>query len=312
MWRSNDNGRTWALADQLPPPQRQADGTYAKRAYGPLVLDPDLDWLIRFQGETRFRSDPAEIRTYQEHVKAFIPNSFRWFYQVSRDGGRSWDKLRQLIEAGREFSETHWAQHVTFLRGSAVLGEPPPFHKMPDGRLVIPCQVRTDDDVKQYGTIQAGRFFAHWRRDGHIEWTSGGRVPGGGCEQTTAILDDGRILNIMRAQGQIRNYPFSPWLRPYALSDDNDGGRTWSEPKPLGYDDGSGLTSPRAWSQLIRSAKNGRLYWIANILPPMDESAEIRAKFPGRADPRYPLQIVEVDEAAVALKRNTLTVIEDR
>lgn len=312
MWRSEDNGRSWALADQIPPPERLADGTYAKRAYGPLLLDPDCNRLIRFQGETRFRSDPAAIRSYQEHKDAFIPDSFRWFYQVSRDGGRSWDKLRQFIEAGREFNETHWARDVVWLESSAVLGEPPPFHKLPDGRLVIPCQVRTAAEVKTYGTIQAGRFYGRWRDDGDIAWSSGGRVYGGGCEQTTAILNDGRILNILRAQGQIQPYPLNLWLRPYSLSDDNDGGQNWSAPKPLSYDDGSGLTSPRAWSQLIRSTKNGRLYWIANILPALEQSGELRAKYPYRADPRHPLQIVEVDEATVTLKRRTLTVIEDR
>lgn len=311
MWRSEDNGRNWALAAELATEERNADGTFAQRAFAPLVLDPDHDLLIRFQREHLLRVPRAQARGYQSFVTALIPDSYRVFYQISRDAGRTWDPRRQLIESGAEYDAAHWAKNITHLESSIVLGEPPPFHKLPDGRIVIPAQVRTDIEAGTYGTIQAGRLYGRWRADlSDLDWQSGGRVFGGGCEQTTAVLKDGRILNIMRVQGQIQPYLFDVWLRPYTVSE--DGGDTWSRPEPLQYTDGTGLTSPRAWSQLLRSARNGKLYWIANILPAYEDTASIREQYPARADPRYPLQIVEVDEDQLALKRDTLTVIEDR
>jgi len=313
MWRSPDNGETWTLADEIPIESATLEGLFTETSVGPLYRDPDNGRIVRFQ-QQRLYTVPASARpTYFESRDAFVPNSHTVYYQVSVEGGHTWTASRQLIEQGEGFNPNHWAQDVTFREGCAVLGEPPPFHKLADGRIVFPCQVRTAVNADTLGSIQAGRFYAEWDAEGTgLTWTSGGRVPGGGCEQTIAPLADGRLLNILRAQGQIKAYPFDAWLRPCTVSD--DGGVTWSEPRPLAFDDGQGLTSPRAWSVLIRSEANGRLYWIANILPAFDTeaSAAIRSRYTGRADPRYPLCVAEVDEAAVALKHDTLTVIQDR
>jgi len=56
------------------------------------------------------------------------------------------------------------------------------------------------------------------------------------------------------------------------------------------------------WNKIIRSSKNNKLYWIGNInnVPPNGNS------------PRYPLQIVEVDEKNPSFIKETVTVIDDR
>ncbi|MDP6776982.1 MAG: sialidase family protein [Candidatus Latescibacteria bacterium] len=313
MWRSEDNGVTWELADEIPMESETSDGRFAETSYGPLYRDPDNDRIVRFQQQWLFTAPKSERKTYYDLMRTRIENSCRAQYEVSSDGGRSWGELHQLVEEGDGYDALHWAKDVTFGEGSAILGAPPPFTKLADGRIVIPCQIRTPADVETHGTIQAGRFYGTWNDVwADLSWRSGGRVPGGGCEQAAAVLKDGRMINIMRVQGQVEPYPFDLWLRPYSLSE--DGGETWSEPRALTYDDGGGLTSPRAWSVLIRSEKNDRLYWIANILPALETeaSAEIRERYPMRADPRYPLAIVEVDEDTVTLKRDTLTVIQNR
>ncbi len=313
MWRSEDNGASWTLADEIPIESREPGGAYAETMFGPLYRDPDNGRLIRFLQSRLYTVPRRERPTYFESSATFIPNSQRVYYQISHDAGRSWSERRPLIESGEEFDETHWARDVTFGEGGAVLGEPPPFHKRRDGRIVFPCQVRTRRECERFGEIQAGRFYAEWTEDGtDLRWTSGGRAPGGGCEQTIARLKDGRLLNIMRAQGLVKPYFFDLWLRPCTVSEDD--GDTWATPQPLAFDDGERPTSPRAWSVLIRAEKNGRLYWIANILPDFGgpEAAAIQQQFPGRADPRYPLAIVEVDENALTLKRETLTIIQDR
>jgi len=312
-WRSRDNGASWSLVDEIPMNAAGPNGLFAEVMLGPLYRDPDNGRIIRFQQQWLFTVPSEQRRTYEELARTRLDNSCQVFYQISSDAGETWGPMQQLMEQGSGFDERHWAQHITFRQGSAVLGAPPPFTKRVDGAMVFPCAIRTPDDQERFGSIQAGRFLGRWTGDADdITWGSGGRVPGGGCEQAVAMLKDGRMLNIMRLQGQVDPYPFDLWLRPYALSE--DGGETWCEPRPLEFDDGTGLTSPRSWSVLIRSEKNGRLYWIANILPGLgtDASVDIQQQFPMRADPRYPLAIVEVDEENLRLKRDTLTIIQDR
>jgi hypothetical protein len=310
LWHSPDNGRTWTMIDSLPAEERMPDGNWAEWHLGPLYLDPVEDRLVRFEWYSQFSAQPSTMQGYYDFVKALLPNTYRIFYRVSTDGGHTWTPRQQVIEDGDEFDTDHWAAGVTFGEGAAVFGEIPPYHKLADGRIMIPVQRRTPVDNETYGTIQAARLWARWQSETSLSWETGSAVPGGGCEQTIARLRDGRFLNILRMQGQISPYPVDLWLRPFSLSDDD--GKTWSRPEPLCYDDGTSFTTPRAWSQLIRSTADGNLYWIANLLPSLEESRDLGAKWPGRADPRYPLQIARIDEDTLTVVRDSVTVLADR
>ncbi|MBT3376472.1 MAG: exo-alpha-sialidase [Lentisphaerae bacterium] len=311
LWRSEDNGRTWRLADSLPGEEKVADGAWAEWQLGPFFLDPDHDVLVRFESYRLHRTQPSLNNGYHDFVASFMEHSYHVFYRVSRDHGLTWTDRRQVIEDGPDYDAVHWAQGVTVGEGAAVLGEIPPFLKRDDGRVVIPVQRRSPDNQDTLGTIQAGRFLGEWVDDQNdIRWSTGGTVHGGGCEQTVVPLKDGRWLNIMRVQGQVSPYLFDVWERPYSLSSDD--GDTWTVPRPLTYDDGEAFTTPRAWSQLIRSAQDGQLYWIANILPAGAASEEIRRTWPGRADPRYPLQIARINEDTLTVERGSVTTIIDR
>lgn len=310
MWRSEDNGANWTLRETLSDEEKFGDGTYGQWSFGPFFHDSARDALIQFIRHTRYRCPPSKVTDYHSHVKNFIQHSPINHYRVSRDGGLTWDKRRQLIEDGDEYDENYYAKGYRHGEDSLIIGEVPPYLTLDNGLLALPFQGRSRMGADRFGSIQAGRLFGKWDDEiNDYRWTSGGRVPGGGCEQTIARLKDGRILNILRTQGNIEPYYFDLWLRPYSVSEDN--GETWSKPKPLQWDDGGGLTSPRAWSQLIR-ASDEKLYWIANILPDLSDISEIKKAWPGRADPRYPLVIVEVDEENKTLKRDTARVIADR
>lgn len=311
LWHSPDNGRSWTLRDSLPGEQEVSGGRWCQWDMGPLLLDRSADRLIRFEWYRQFSAQPSTLQGYYDFVRVNLPNTYRVFYRISSDGGRSWTPRRQLIEDGDSFDADHWAEGVCFGEGAAVLGEVPPYPILSDGRLMIPTQRRSPANNDTLGTIQAARFWAEWTTDGtDLRWTTGNAVPGGGCEQTIARLRDGRLLDILRVQGQISPYPFDLWLRPFSISDDD--GQTWSQPRPLTYDDGTTFSSPRAWSQLIRSTADGNLYWIANLLPPPEQAADLRTAWPGRADPRYPLQIARIDEDSLTVVRDSATVLADR
>ena len=81
-----------------------------------------------------------------------------------------------------------------------------------------------------------------------------------------------------------------------------DGGLSWSPVTDLRYDTGEQFYSPCSMPATTRSGKTGKLYFIGNITdtPPRGNG------------PRYPLVIAEIDEDMPALKKDTLTVIDDR
>ncbi|MBM4092409.1 MAG: hypothetical protein FJ276_23740 [Planctomycetes bacterium] len=82
----------------------------------------------------------------------------------------------------------------------------------------------------------------------------------------------------------------------------SDGGRSLTPPAVWKYDDGSDFYSPSSIHRMIRHSVSGKLYWLGNICstPPSGNS------------PRYPLVIAEVDEALAALRKSTVTAIDDR
>ena len=119
-------------------------------------------------------------------------------------------------------------------------------------------------------------------------------------ELNLSELTNGNLLLIMRGSNTGLDpvkYPGRKWF-----SVSKDGGFTWSKVMDIRYDTGESLYSPASISRTIRSKKSGRLYWMGNIpdIPPDGNS------------PRYPLQIVEIDEEKLSFKKDTLTVIDDR
>ena len=125
-------------------------------------------------------------------------------------------------------------------------------------------------------------------------------------EPILAELKSGRILMIMRGSNTAyegwgtRIEPGTPSFKWYAWSD--DGGRTFTQPEPWHFDDREVIYSSASYSRFIRSSKNGNLYWIGNIT---DHTAY--GNFP-----RFPLQIVQVDENTGCAMKETLTVIDTR
>ena len=87
----------------------------------------------------------------------------------------------------------------------------------------------------------------------------------------------------------------------FSVSD--DAGMTLSKPDVFGYSDESHFYSGSDVHRLFRSRKTRKLYWIGNIVPKKPTNA---------GHQRYPLVIAEVDEIALALKKETVTEIDTR
>ena len=144
-------------------------------------------------------------------------------------------------------------------------------------------------------------FIGTWNQTANdYQWMAGNPVvapaqAGYLNESEVAQLKDGRVLVAWRGAGGHKWYSIS-----------TDGGVSLSPVAELKYDDGSSFYSPASYHSMVRSNSTHKLYWIGNIIPTPPD--------PDGNTPRYPLVIAEVDEsgATPALKKNTVTVIDDR
>ena len=117
-------------------------------------------------------------------------------------------------------------------------------------------------------------------------------------EGSIAELPDGRFFMIVR--GSNEGWPDVPGYKWLTFSE--DGGETWSKVVPLPCDDGSLIESSCTGSGLFRSNKNGKLYWMGNLC--------LEGRRAEGNMPRSPLYIAEIQEKPVAIKRDTIAVID--
>ena len=115
-------------------------------------------------------------------------------------------------------------------------------------------------------------------------------------EPAVALLKNGTLLIVCRGN----NTETTPGRKWCTISTDH--GKSLSPIREFCYDDGTQFYSPSSIHHFIRSSKNGKLYWLANIVesPPED------------GGPRYPLYIAEIDEERIAVIKNSLIPVDDR
>ena len=151
-------------------------------------------------------------------------------------------------------------------------------------------------------------FVGKWNEgDGNYNWTASEAMflprrqsTRGLVELALVELTNGNLLLVMRGSNTGLGPLECPGRKWFSVSEDL--GLTWSAVGDLRYDTGEQLYSPASISKTVRSTRTGKLYWAGNITgePPDGNS------------PRYPLQIVEIDEEGPSFRRDTLTVIDDR
>ncbi|HVF09923.1 MAG TPA: sialidase family protein, partial [Abditibacteriaceae bacterium] len=190
------------------------------------------------------------------------------------------------------------------------------------GRLLVPVMWQKVDDgsIRQRGfptrddlpdvlmdVWEVALLIGEFDENGAVAWRVGNAVPcafekssRGMNEGTVAELNGGRLAMVLR--GSNAGWPDKPGYKWLSFS--FDGGDTWTEATPLACDDGSTLESSATGSALFRSIKNGKLYWIGNLC--------LHGERPNGNMPRTPLVMAEVEEEPFALRRDTITIIDQR
>jgi hypothetical protein len=321
---SEDNGGTWtpfAPLETGPDSLRQGQNSREDLSFA-VNFDPVSHRTIEMIFQRIFLGEPSEIlKQYWKGEKKFYDHMF---WRLSQDDGRTWTEPRQLVfEPGAAFDPNDWAK-TAFLHSNEMYGSYD-LTILRNSQIAYPAAVRVpyqDDEedrkisakVPKYTTPVPGYvggvscFIGKWNeRKNQYDWTHSKPlfVPRrtstrGLSEPIVAELKDGRLLLEMRGSNDGLDPVQHPGRRWMSVS--RDSGKNWSPVTDLRYDTGEQFYAPSSLAKFIRSRKTGKLYWIGNI-----------SREPAKGNlPRYPLYIVEVDEKAPALKKSTLTVIDDR
>ncbi|MBN2291035.1 MAG: exo-alpha-sialidase [Pirellulales bacterium] len=292
-WRvSKDNGRTWSEAWPMPDSAVYHSGVKFYEGFSPKAYDPRSGALV------------AVWLRQVEH--AGLCHNF-CYWRISRDCGRTWSEPKQLCYEPAETFDPAKPLAAGFLeKNQGYFGSNIIIHS--NGTL-IHCLAHANAPNDQHNSRRAWRmgsicFIGRWdTAAGDYLWEAGKPVEispawssRGLMEPELAELKDGRVLVIWRGS----NTKTTPGRKWFSVS--TDGGRTLAPVAELRYDDGSRFYSPSSFHKMIRHSRSGKLYWVGNICP----------KPPKANWPRYPLIIAEVDEDKLALKKNTVTMIDDR
>ncbi len=288
---SDDNGRTWSDYRPVVNANRTLKGLLVQEGGSCRLYDTAAGVLLE-----------AWVRV----IRSGRAYNSQTYYHLSRDGGRTWNALKQLrYEDGEDFDPDDPLKPGYIKRNQ---GTPTDMIRHSNGTVLI-CLGHANapddpDNDKRPEKAGAMCFIGRWNagKDDY-DWTAGKRITGsptitsrGMAEPSIAELKGGRVLMLLRGSDTLQ----TPGRRWYAVSP--DGGATFSDIRELKYEDGSSFYTPSTMCGLIRHSVTGKLYYFGNISP----------KPPSGNWPRYPLIIAEVEETIPALKCNTVTVVDDR
>jgi hypothetical protein len=284
--RSPDNGNTWSAFTPLPSIRTESDQAVVWWAPLAYFFDPVTNVAVSMW-----------LRQTQGAKGGCSPQTFA---RISRDAGLTWSPGVMLrYEDGDNYDpqdplKPGYLHHNLAYPGNNII-------RHSNGTL-IHCVA----EAANTGDLSSLCFIGRWDPAAQeYRWTPGKRVSlkesdRGGSFQEPAVaeLRDGRVLVVWRRTATSIE-SFRKW---FGVS--SDGGRTLSPPAEWKYDDGSRFYSSASYHQIFRHSVTGKLYWVGNIVTGPHPS--------GPCQPRFPLIIAEVEETMPAVKKDTVTVIDDR
>jgi hypothetical protein len=284
---SYDNGRTWT-EPVLRLKSREVPEGRIRYAENAVYFDADTGKVITATSKGLYPQDKHTADTvWRAEFNQYDPATKQWRHLFESDFGY------------REGTQMSFSFPIKTSKGRLLF---PAFRPMVDA---------AGRPVHHLGHFSAVRLvfqcIGEYQADGSLTWHAGGLAQvdpdiscRGICENTLIELKDGRIA--MVARGDNGAFPEKPGYKWVCFS--RDDGETWSTSAPLGCTEGDPIESPATGSAIFRSIKNGKVYWMGNLAMNGE-----RAK--GNW-PRSPLVIAEIQEEPFALKRDTITVIDQR
>jgi hypothetical protein len=318
---SANNGRTWSeweIIDEKSKMQGNCTMKGGETQGGTGPYDPVSRRLIKpvFQRIIKGKPEVAMSEIWKGN-RLFCDHGF---YQLSDDDGLTWGEAFQLIyEEGPDFNPEDWVDEkyyrtnemyignaITLKNGSVVISAtiPIPFMDEEDRNMpsIFPNNYRegcVGGAICFVGCWDKSLQNYNWKGSKPVFLPR--RISTRGLDELhISELLNGKLLLVIRGSNTGLDPLKCPGRKWFSVS--NDGGLTWTEVKDIRYDTGEQLYSPASMSSTFRSSENGKLYWVGNISErPVEGNA-----------PRYPLQIIEIDEEIICFKKETMTIIDDR
>jgi len=310
---SQDNGRTWSDWQSASVVNDVGDGCVKEQAPVAWCYDPVAEKMIRFIHDRFVRGQGPEVlrKLWDTGEKSFYDHGF---WQFSSDQGETWSPMQQLCYENERYDPDELSPSVESLQANQMYASYDAIVTR-DGAIVypvaeVPLEISEAGAMEQVEGIRC--FIGRW--DAVVQaylWEVSDpvavphRVSGRGLlEPAIAELADGRLLLEMRGSTESVEVKWKGRVESQGrrwISVSEDGGRSWSPVSDLQYDVGGRFYSPSAFSSFLRHSRTGKLYWFGNITPT-----------PPKGNlPRYPLYFAEMNESIPALKKETLTVIDD-
>jgi len=313
---SDDDGKTWSawqtLHSQWPT---QRDCTKEEHNFA-TAYDPASGKEVRMVLQRIIIGEGGRaVDRLFGGAKVFFDHML---WQTSDDGARTWSPQTLIkYEPGPDYDPNDWGPG-NYLGKNEMYGG---YNLLATraGTLVYPvslfvpyCDDAFEQTLEHFGIfgriggmmIVVGKWNAAAKT---YEWQASNKLnlprrvsSRGLMEPAVAELKSGRLLISVRGS----NMGMDPVKQPSRnwMTTSDDGGLTWSPITDLRFDTGEQFYSPSAFARMLRHSQTGKLYWFGNITP----------EPPLGNGPRYPLVVAEVDEDKIALKKNTLSVIDTR
>ncbi|MBI3985828.1 MAG: exo-alpha-sialidase [Lentisphaerae bacterium] len=297
---TNDNGATWRIAE--PAFETRVEKSEAsERGCDIHYLDPRNGRLVHLYSTWKIRQAEAQFDSQTTTA------SYRVVYEISSDEGLTWTPPRPVIHRGAGFDATRWLPAVTHGKNGAYCIPVSPC-RLDEGAFVLGLAIHPlSEDGKscRTGWFDTAFLRASWTPDGQdLEWEQSAPITvtnetasGGCCEADLLHIRGDKLFTTMRCQGDAGRGLASSRQGSFST----DGGRTWSAPKILSYDDGKPVYVPAAFSSFLRSPLTGKVWWFANIL-----DRPVPAQYP-----RCPLCMAEFDTERLCLIRNSVQIVQD-
>ena len=287
---SNDNGKTWTdfrpLDNMIFKGEKGGmvvyGGNYYFDAIKEILYHPVMRRIWHNVPFYTMPWDSDNKHPFYDHT--FIVENGNVEKLMKYESGSDWDV--------NKYPDLEFLKHnMSYLGNSVALHN--------DGTAFFPMICNTVDENENWtgGVVLMRRDVAtgDWTASNqqHIDPILSSR---GLQEPDAVVLNNNRILIVCRGSSTAT----TPGRKWFTISDDN--GKSIAPVMEFRHDDGTSFYSPSSIHRFIRSSKNGRLYWLANIV----------SKPPSNGRPRYPLCICEIDEEKTAVKKETVTVVDDR
>ena len=287
---SQDNGKTWSVPEPLPDVNRQFPvGGLATFPGGPFY-SALLGIQFRIIMKRSWPNQKLYTFSQLDHQHPFRDHTF-----VMENENHT---MLLKYEEGPDYNPDNPFDEEYLSTNVAYHGQSLAF--APDKTVCHPivCRPTERNSLQTNG----GVVLMH-RNPADGEWSASNPqfvIPEissrGLLEPDATVLKNGTVLVVCRGSDTTAT-PGRKWM---TYSEDR--GKTLAVVEEFRYDDGTSFYSPSSIHRFIRAAKNSRLYWFANITQ----------EPPSGNQPRYPLQIAEIDENRMAVKRESLIVVDDR